>query len=61
MTRPIDATILAALARVDRPVDAARLEALAWWDWSHGQLRDALDDFRALPIDEFLMRYEARR
>ncbi|MCO4055162.1 MAG: acetyltransferase [Bosea sp.] len=39
----------------------ARLERLAWWDWSHGQLRDALDDFRALPIDEFLMRYEARR
>lgn len=38
----------------------ARLNRLAWWDWSHAALRDALDDFRALSIDEFLMRYEAR-
>jgi len=30
MTRPIDATILAALARCDYPADAARLEALLW-------------------------------
>ena len=37
----------------------ARLERLAWWDWSHAALRDALDDFRALSIDEFLTRYEA--
>ncbi|MGL4439177.1 MAG: DapH/DapD/GlmU-related protein [Bosea sp. (in: a-proteobacteria)] len=37
-----------------------RLDRLAWWDWSHSALRDALDDFRALPIDEFLTRYEAR-
>lgn len=37
-----------------------RLERLAWWDWSHSELRDALDDFRSLSIDEFLTRYEAR-
>jgi phosphonate metabolism protein (transferase hexapeptide repeat family) len=37
----------------------ARLDRLAWWDWSHERLRDALDDFRALTIDAFLTRYEA--
>lgn len=37
----------------------ARLDRLAWWDWSHAELRDALDDFRALSIDQFLTRYEA--
>ncbi len=37
----------------------ARLERLAWWDWSHDRLRHALDDFRVLTINEFLTRYEA--
>lgn len=37
---------------------ADRLEALAWWDWSHDALRAALDDFRALPIEAFLEHYE---
>lgn len=36
----------------------ARLDRLAWWDWDHAQLRDALDDFRALSISEFLDKYE---
>ena len=36
----------------------ARLDRLAWWNWTHSQLRDALDDFRALPIEAFLERYE---
>ena len=39
---------------------AARLQALAWWDWPHEWLRLALDDFRSLPVEEFLDRYEAR-
>ncbi len=39
----------------------ARLDRLAWWDWSHSALRDALDDFRALSINEFLTRYEAKQ
>lgn len=50
-------------ARVIRPrFDAAvreRLMTLAWWDWDHEQLRRALPDFRALPIEAFLERYEA--
>ena len=39
---------------------AARLERLAWWDWDHECLRRALPDFRTLPIEEFLGRYESR-
>jgi hypothetical protein len=37
-----------------------RMDRLAWWDWSHERLRDALDDFRALTVTEFLDRHEVR-
>jgi phosphonate metabolism protein (transferase hexapeptide repeat family) len=37
---------------------ATRLQALGWWDWSHAQLRAALPDFRSLPIEAFLEKYE---
>jgi len=37
---------------------AERLQKLAWWDWEHTRLRAALDDFRHLPVAEFLARYE---
>jgi phosphonate metabolism protein (transferase hexapeptide repeat family) len=40
------------------PAIAARLQALAWWDWDHQRLRAALADFRALAIEGFLERYE---
>lgn len=36
---------------------ADRLLALAWWDWPHDRLRDALSDFRALPAAAFLEKY----
>lgn len=39
---------------------ADRLARLAWWDWDHGVLRDALPDFRKLPIENFLDKYEVR-
>lgn len=42
--------------RFSRPV-ADRLLALAWWDWPHDRLRDALADFRALPAEAFLEKY----
>jgi phosphonate metabolism protein (transferase hexapeptide repeat family) len=49
-------------ARVIRPrfpADIAdRLIRLAWWDWSHEQLRVALPDFRHLPIEGFLAKHE---
>lgn len=35
-----------------------RLDALAWWDWSHERLRDALEDFRVLDIEAFLNKHE---
>ena len=38
---------------------AARLIKLAWWDWSHDALRRALEDFRNLEIEDFLLRYES--
>lgn len=46
------------LRRRFSPETGARLERLAWWDWDHGRLRDALDDFRSLGAEAFLDRYE---
>jgi len=40
------------------PAVAERLQALAWWDWTHAQLRAALPDFRKLEIEAFLEKYE---
>ena len=37
---------------------ADRLQALAWWDWSHEGIRAALPDFRSLSAEAFLERYE---
>jgi hypothetical protein len=36
---------------------AARLVALAWWDWPHERLRTALADFQRLTVTEFLDRH----
>eukprot|EP01037_Dinobryon_pediforme_P015236 gene15236-15382_t len=36
---------------------AARLLALSWWDWTHGKLREALEDFRGLSIEAFLEKH----
>ncbi|HEY0235754.1 MAG TPA: chloramphenicol acetyltransferase, partial [Afipia sp.] len=37
---------------------AQQLINLAWWDWSHEQLRIALPDFSHLSVEEFLEKYE---
>jgi phosphonate metabolism protein (transferase hexapeptide repeat family) len=42
------------------PDVAARLEALAWWDWPHDELHAALADFRALSAEQFVDKYEAQ-
>lgn len=42
------------------PDIGARLEALAWWDWSHERLRGALEDFRHLAIEDFLDKHEPK-
>lgn len=38
---------------------AERMIALAWWDWSHDKLRETLPDFRSLPAEAFLEKYES--
>ena len=48
----------AKLMRLRQPPEiAARLSALAWWDWDHDRLRDALLDFRAMHAEAFLEKY----
>lgn len=37
---------------------AERMMAVAWWDWDHATLRARLEDFRALPAEAFLEKYE---
>jgi phosphonate metabolism protein (transferase hexapeptide repeat family) len=34
------------------------LMELAWWDWDHEMLRQALPDFRKLPVEDFLSKYK---
>ncbi len=38
------------------PEIAERIELLAWWNWDHERLREALDDFR-LSSKQFLAVY----
>lgn len=38
---------------------AARIEALAWWDWSPEKLARAVPDMQALGIEAFVDRWEA--
>jgi len=48
----------ARLIRMRQPEPiAARLIALAWWDWEHARLRTALEDFRTMPAAAFLAAY----
>lgn len=44
-------------ARFAEPIQAA-LKRIAWWDWDHDRLRDALEDFRSLPVDAFCRKYD---
>lgn len=37
---------------------AARIEALAWWDWPVAKLARAVPDMQAMPIEAFLDRWE---
>lgn len=39
------------------PKLADRLTRLAWWDWSHERLRQALSEFRSLSVEAFLERH----
>ncbi|MFE3835844.1 chloramphenicol acetyltransferase [Pseudogemmobacter sonorensis] len=41
------------------PEVGERLLALAWWDWDHARLRQALPDFRRMKAEAFLDKYES--
>ncbi len=43
--------------RVDEETEQ-RLRRIAWWDWPHDQLREAMPAFRSLDAKEFCDRYE---
>jgi hypothetical protein len=64
VTKPVDPYQIVAgvparpvRARLE-PQLAERLIGLGWWDWSHEAVGKALTDFRALPVAEFLEKYE---
>lgn len=42
------------------PEVSSRIIALAWWDWGHERLAEAIGDMRALSPEEFLARHEAQ-
>lgn len=37
---------------------AERLQRLQWWSWDDARIRAALPDFRSMPVDAFLDKYE---
>lgn len=44
--------------RFPRPETAASLQRIAWWDWPHERLRQALPDFRTLSAEAFCAKYD---
>jgi phosphonate metabolism protein (transferase hexapeptide repeat family) len=42
------------------PAIGERLMALAWWDWDHDRLADAIADMQKLSADAFLEKHERR-
>jgi phosphonate metabolism protein (transferase hexapeptide repeat family) len=58
---PPYAIVVGVPARVLRyrcsPESIAKLQDIAWWNWSHEQLKDAMPDLRDLDIDAFAEHY----
>lgn len=40
------------------PEVTERIQRLAWWDWEHERLGQAVEDMRALTVEAFLTKYE---
>jgi phosphonate metabolism protein (transferase hexapeptide repeat family) len=40
------------------PEIIAALERIAWWDWPHAKLREAMGDFRRLGAEEFCRKHD---
>ncbi|GAB6051930.1 chloramphenicol acetyltransferase [Magnetospira thiophila] len=43
--------------RFPKPLQEALLR-IAWWDWSHAQIKDRMDDFRTLSTEAFCEKYD---
>jgi phosphonate metabolism protein (transferase hexapeptide repeat family) len=41
------------------PEIVAALERIAWWDWPHGRLKQAMTDFRGLGAEAFCEKYDS--
>lgn len=55
----IVAGVPAQVLRPRFPADLARrIAAIAWWDWPHDRLADAVDDMAALAAEDFVAKYE---
>jgi phosphonate metabolism protein (transferase hexapeptide repeat family) len=50
-----------ALRRRFEPELCERIAALAWWDWPHDRLADAVEDMARLPAGAFVEKYAAGR
>ena len=42
------------------PDISVRIIRLAWWDWEHAELADAVEDMRLLSAQSFLAKYEGQ-
>lgn len=42
------------------PEISVRIIRLAWWDWEHDRLADAVEDMRLLSVQSFLAKYEGQ-
>jgi phosphonate metabolism protein (transferase hexapeptide repeat family) len=59
---PPFAVVVGVPAKVTRhrfpPAIVAALERIAWWDWEHARLGEALADFRAMSAEDFCRKYD---
>ena len=62
VSRDVPAFAIGVPARVHRlrfaPEVVAALQRIAWWNWSHERLPEALTDIRGLSAEEFCARYD---
>jgi len=66
VTRDVDphAIVVGVPARFLRwrfaPEISRRIIAMAWWDWDHDRLAQAIEDMRILAAEAFVEKYESQ-